>query len=351
MSWVVPPFFHPSGGTGHLPDPPPSRDQLLGAVRRFQGVWAETQQYGRMPVGFNPAIAWLALKADRLACYAALRAAGAEVVVLATSGQYHENDSSNWFERMPGRDFVSEGAMAEFHDLVVEAIVEGGMTGVEVWCGGDGTSYDAGGMTHGFQWLMTNFKDAIFAPLADLNGFILWQAGADGCIPGWDDDNQGHWTRSEDWFLHARSVIGPTGHLGAYLSAGYWCWTEDNRWLSPGGREVDKAVYEFPYPMGPPTSPVPADFCNQSGGVRAPFDQCWQVSNRALGPLYRRPPEQPECDDNKRFNEQIPDNARGRVFREVGEYDTYGHARPDRGEPPTDQRRAYIASIGWPLVG
>ena len=106
-------------------------------------------------------------------------------------------------------------------------------------------------------------------------------------FPAGDWDNDGGWTGT--WFSHARSVIGPTGHLGAYLSGGYWCWTEANRWLSTGGREVDKAVYVMPWPMGPPTSPVPDDFCNQSTDTRGPFDQVWQVSNRALGPAYRRP--------------------------------------------------------------
>lgn len=335
---------------GGLP-PPPTRDQILGGTCVFQGLWVETAQWGRMPL-FDPAIAWLDLKADRLACYDAKRAAGSDLVVLAATGQYHEpQDSSNWYNRMPGQDFVTTGRMDVFHDLIVEALTEGGMTGVEVWCGGDGTGFDPGGLTYGFSWLMAHFADAIFAPLADLNPYLVWFAGADGCIPGWDDDNQGHWTRTEDWFTHARPIIGPTGHLGAYLSSGYWCWTEANRYLTPAGREVDKIVQEFPSPMGPPTSPVPEDFCTQSNEVRAPFDQVWQPSNRTLGPAYHRPPEQPACDDNKTFGEQIPPNARGPVYRDAREYDTYEHVRNKVTPATTATRRAYLRSLGWPLVG
>lgn len=343
----IPVFTVASGGG--LPSPP-SRAQLLGSICRFQGVFTQTQQYGLMPSGFTPAIAWLAQKADRLACYADLRAAGSQKLVFASSGQYHNpNDSSNWFNRMPGRDFVAEGAMGEFHDLIVEAVADGGMTGVEVWCGGDGVAYDPNGFTHGYDWLMANFAGSIFAPLADLNEFLVWYAGSDGYAVGWNPDNSDKWKRNETWATFARSVIGPTGHLGAYMPSGFWCWTEENRWLSPGGREYDKVAYEFPAPMGPPTSPVPSDFCNQKNEVRAPFDEVWQTSNRALGPRYRRPPEQPACDDNKTFPEQIPPNVRGEVFRDGREYDTYHDARFHN--PPTDQRRAYLVSLGWPLVG
>ena len=214
---------------------PPSRDQLLGGICRFQGVFTNTQQYGRMPSGFTVAIPWLQNEADRLACYADLRAAGSQVVVMAVSGQYHSPDASNWFNRMPGQDYFSTGQMNVLHDRIVEAVTKGGMTGVELWCGGDGKDFDPSGLTHGYQWLMDNFA-AIYAALKDVAPWIIWQAGADGCIPGWDWDNDGGWTRQETWFSHARSVIGPSGHLGAYLSAGYWCWTEANRWLSTGGR-------------------------------------------------------------------------------------------------------------------
>lgn len=333
---------------GNRPTPvgPPTRDELLGGQCSFQGLTAQTDAYGAMPL-FDPAIAWLKTRKDRLACYATKRAAGDSIVVLAASGQYQEPwDPANWYNRMPGRDFVTEGRMSEFADLIAEATSDGGMRGVEVWCGGDGLGFDPNGLTHGYDWLMANYADNIYAPLESVAPFIKWQAGADGWIPGWAGD-QDQWDRVETWLLHARSVIG-AGALGAYLSAGYWCWTEANRYLSPGGREVDYVVYETPCPMGPP-NPPPPDFCNQSN--RSPWDQVWQISNRILGPKYRRPSDQPACDDDKRFSEQIPDNARGNVYRECREFDTFDWVRGRISADGVEAHRAYLRDIGWEHIG
>lgn len=335
-------FFSGASGPAPLP-PPPSRDLALGGQLTFQGLYVKTRQYGWLPL-FQPIIGWLDYPEDRQACYDVLRAAGDTKVCLALSGQYREGDSRNLLEPVNGRDYSSD--LPAFHALI-EEVLAAGFASVEVMLSGDGQSYDPGGMTHGFAWLMANFA-RIYAGLEDLSPYIVWQAGFDGWIPGWDWDDDGGWVRVEQWLSFARSVIGSCGYLGVYLSAGYWCWTESDRYLSPAGREVDQVLVEFPCPMGPPTSEVPANFCGQDGDVRAPFDQVWQISSRVLGPLYRRPPEQPACDDGG-VHPGIPPTGRGPVVVVAREFDTYLTARGISTD--TAARRAYLHAIGWANVG
>jgi hypothetical protein len=345
-------------GGSPTPTNPPTRDEILNLQGSFQGIWCDTSYNqpgsrwrGRTPL-FDPAIGWFA-PSDRKNAYAAKRAAGDKLVVLAVTGQYHENDPSNFYEQVPGKDFFRSG-LNELVDLILEAVQQEGMRGVQLWCGGDGlgdgVNYnDFGGMTYGWQWLMKNFP-AIYKGLESVSPWIIWQAGADGVIPGWAGP-ENNWHRVNQWLTFARGIIGDGGHLGTYESSGYWAWSgETNDYSHDEGMLVDQICFEFPYPMGPPTSTPPADFCNQSDEVRGPFDQVWQISKRALGPNWNRPPDEPVCDDGGKSGGIGPGKYGPRSLRGQ-EYDTYGHVRNFIADGVTQQRRSYLSQIGWGLVG
>jgi hypothetical protein len=340
------------------PVTPPSRAEILGLQGTFQGIWCDTSYNspgsrwgGRTPL-FDPAIGWFASKADRRSAYAAKRDAGDQLVVLAVTGQYHEGDPANFYEQVPGRDFFASG-LNGLVDLIFEAL-DDGMRGVQLWLGGDGLGdgvhyNNTGGMTYGWQWLMTNFE-SIYRGLEPVAPWIVWHAGADGTIPGWAGP-ENDWHRVNEWIAHARSIIGPSGYLGTYESSGMWAWSgETNDYSHDEGLLVDQVVFEFPYPMGPPTSPIPSDFCHQSDEVRAPFDQVWQISRRALGPRWVRPIDEPGCDDSGTSPGIGPGTYGPRSLR-AQEFDTYGHVRNLPGPGVTDQRRAYLLQCGWPLLG
>jgi len=337
------------GGGGGL-QAIPTRAELLGGQCTFQGLIVQTEQYGPAPL-FDPMIPWLDRPRDRAACYAEKRRVGDTIVCLALSGQYHEGDPHNFLERIPGRDYSQN--LPAFRDVLTEALTVGGMRGIRLMLAGDGLGAgpgynDQGGMTYGHDWLMANFP-RIFDGLSDFSPYVVWYPGFDGYIPGWAGP-ENDWHRVNQWLAFARAIVGQSGYLGSYESAGYWAWSgETNDYSHDEGLEVDQVCFELPYPMGPPLTPVPADFCNQSDNVRGPFDQVWQISNRALGPAYRRPPDQPACDDDKR-EPGIGDGKHGKRFLNCAEFDTYGTVR---GLDPaiTAQRRAYLRSLGWEFVG
>jgi hypothetical protein len=322
----------------------PTRDALIGGRISFQGLYVETPSYGRLPL-FDPAIGWFPNAADRQACYAAKRAAGDTLVCLALSGSYRSRGQA--YQDIPGRDYSQD--IPALRALIAE-VLAAGFDGVWLMLAGDGESNaartynDPVGMTYGYDWLMEQFA-GLHAALADLDPWIVYVPGFDGVVPAWQP-----WNKVNRWLEYARSIVGPSGYLGLEYSAGYASWSgEQDDFATPAGQAMDLALMEFPYPMGPPDTAAPADFCNQSAETRAPWDQVWQTSARWLGPAWRRPADQPACDDPHPpgYNQTTP---RGPRAHWAFEFDTYGSVRW-LDPATTERRRAYLRSLGWAHVG
>lgn len=280
----------------------------------------------------------------RLEQYAFKRANGEECQIITLSWRY---DPCGY----AGRDLWND--IPTLREYVTEALTDGGMSYVLLMLGGDGLDYSADGGTYGFFNLMSNLQ-RIRDGLAGTNGegpdltpYIIPCPGYDGVVPGWAGP-QDQWTRVEEYLLHARAVFGPSAVLALELSAGYWCWTESNRYTSPGGQELDIVLYEFPIPFGPVMAlPIPADFCNQPDDVRTPYDQCWQPPKRILGSAWRRPSNQPACDDPG-MAPDLPWTPRGPIAKIPFETLTYYMVRGQMSPQLLHDVTAYVTSTGWP---
>ena len=288
-------------------------------------------------------------QAQRLEQYAAKRAAGDECVMLVLSWRYDPCGFA-------GRDLWDD--LPTMRQYIIEALdtAQGGMKYVLLMLAGDGLSYSPEGGTYGFFNLMDNFQ-RIYNGLKgggsdpDLTPYIVWCPGFDGVVPAWAGPED-QWTRQEDWLLHARDVVGPDGVIALELSAGYPCWTEGiSRYSSPGGQCLDVILYEFPVPFGPVMSlPIPSDFCNQPDDVRAEYDQCWQISKRLLGSKWKRPSDQPACDDPG-MAPDLPGTPRGPYAKVAFEFLTYEMVRNQMSPQLLADVRAYIKGMGWEIIG
>ncbi len=287
-------------------------------------------------------------QAQRLEQYAAKRAAGDECVILTLSWRY---DPCGY----AGRDLWND--LPTFRQYVIEALdmAQGGMQYVLVMLAGDGLAYSPEGGTYGFFNLMQNFQ-RIYDGLkggpgdVDLTPYCVFCPGYDGVVPAWAGPED-QWTRTEDWLLKARGIVGPEGVLALELSAGYFCWTEENRYGTPAGQCLDAVLYEFPAPFGPVMElPIPSDFCNQSNETRAPYDQCWQISKRLLGSKWNRPAHQPACDDPG-HSANLPSTPRGRLAVNAFEFLTFYMVRNQMSPALLAEVRAYIKGMGWEEIG
>src|SRR5215469_7067549 len=317
---------------------PPSRAELCGGEIRFQGVTCNTSQYGIVPT-FGPEVSSYNAT-DRQRHYAALKSAGATVIEFAISWNYQE---SNFHYPVPGTDLSKN--LPQLADLIIEALSTGLF---------DGINYnDPAGWTYGWQWLMAqtppiiqffkNYKGI------DLTKYILFIPGYDGVVPGWAGP-ENNWHRVNEWIALAKS--SGANYIGLELSAGYPNWSGEgvSDYSSPEGQLLDTILYETPCPMGPTNFPVPDDFCNQSSDVRAPFDQVWQILSRLLGRNYRRPSDQPACDDpNPQPN--LPLTPRGPYFVYVYEYDTYRWVRNAVSAQQIEIEKEYFYNLGAVCVG
>lgn len=332
----------------------------------MQGMYVTTKKWGPNTRWWAALITSSEVDADdRQAAYKVKKAAKNTHQFVNFSWAYRSDQLLHPFE---GQDFSNN--LVGFKAIVREVICNGFWP--VIMLAGDGLSKDPDGNeihddsyrgpfgyndpkgdTYGYQWLLTNFE-RIYHSIGptpedadDLRPYVCWCPGYDGVVPAWASVED-KWTRQEDWLLFARSIVGPTGVLITEMSAGYWCWSEQNRYASPGGQCLDVTMFESSYPMGPP-DPCPADFCNQPNDVRHNWDTTWQISKRMLGPNWKRPDDMPDCDDPG----MAPDfgsTPRGPVYRIGLEYDTYGWVR---GCPPeqVEKHRAYLYKIGWKWVG
>ena len=329
----------------------PSRAEILTAQISFQGLFVETQQFGRLP-WFEPAIGWFTgptAAADRQAVYAVKRAAGDKLVNVAVSSQYQEPNQA--YQHVPGRDFSTD--LPALYALCREIISEGFY--VLLMCGGDGEGEDPVGLTHGWTWLMANFERIVEALVfgdndaanfdfpTDLTPYIIFCPGYDGCVPEWQPK-----THVDEFLLLARRALGVSRYLALELSAGYASWGDGgDNWRSPAGQAVDLILQEFPFPMGPPV-PAPADWDHLSNEQRAPWSQVWLVQYM-IRP-YHRPADQPASFDPAPPHYLAGGTPRGPFVYSAFEYDLYGWVR---NPAPTiiAQHRAYLRSLGCALVG
>lgn len=353
-----------SGGSGSGPVPPlppaPSRAQL--ATVRTTGMQGlslrlDNGQLVRFTDGTltSPELS----KADRLRAYRTKLFNGDTHVILNVSWAYREGGLP-W--NPAGRDLSND--LPTLRQYLIEALTEGGMTGVLLMLAGDGSDSrkpngeitppgwtgpwgynDPVGDTYGFPWLMANFQRIYDGIGADLHPYIVWSPGYDGVVPAWQP-----WSKVDDWLIYARSVVGQSAVLALELAAGFWTWSgERNDYGTPAGQCLDVILQEFPYPMGPPDHAIPPDFCNQPTDVRAPFDQVWQISKRLLGSHWNRPPDQPACDDPGHAPD-LPQTPRGPFYPIAFEFDTYGWVR-DCPLSQVQAHRDYLTAIGWSLTG
>lgn len=322
-------FYYWSQEDGPAPVPPVTRADVCSVKNSFQGLLVRGRRW------WDPYFL-AADKAERLDAYAAKRAAGDTHVLLTL-------------------EMTGLASLPQVYDLAYEAVTEGGMTCIALFCRGDGNgrpdepNYDPGAL--GWYWLMENFQAIVDYwrtgnGKRDLTDRTLFVPGFDGVVPGWQP-----FTRVNQFAQMARAVLGPSGHLGIELSAGYWCWSgETDDWNTPDGEKFDVVLAEFAISGGSPDTPVPDDFCSLPNDVRAPFDQDWQISKRLLGPFWKRPPEMPDCDDPGMFHggPMTVTTPRGPQFVIPFEYDTYRWIRLNQLTTEDVRRRGrYYDSLGY----
>lgn len=334
-----------TSGGGGLP-PRLTRAQMLDWRLPFQGVTINSQQYGRMPA-VNGSIGVLNAE-DRLTEYRALLAYGANRAMINVTGAYFEPVP----HPLPGCDMSRD--LGRLKALVREQLTNG-FGAVQVMLGGDGQSKprnpdgtypynDPVGWTYGHDWLMDNVAriDAGFGPTAsdpdDLRPWIVPCPGYDGIFTP-----DGGWTPEQVkayWRL-IRSIVGPDRVTAFEWSAKYMHLGDGKAtYTSDEGRMNDIWLYEFPtdaFPAGP---------------------WIWQIASRALGPNYKRAPDQPADEDpGAPFaagsgNDYLSEGTPRGPFLPVGwEYDTGKWTRDQLTAADVDTHRRYMTSLGWPRVG
>lgn len=304
----------------------PTREQLCNPQLTFQGMWVDTQQYGRLR-WFPPVLGWLDLPQDRQSAYAAHRAAGDTHVNLAVSSQYAE--ANQQYANIPGRDFFQN--LPALKALIAEAIGEGFC--VLLMCAGDGEGAGPGyndpqGMTYGKTWLQNNFQ-RIWDGLGDVTPWVLACPGYDGCVPGWQPPHT-----VDPVLLEMRHVIDASagGGLALELSAGYASWGDGGEnWQSPAGKAVDTVLSEFPFPL------------------ESNWDQVWQIVARLNQP-YNRPLNQPPHDDPNPPFYLAGGTPRGPFYYVKWEFDTYGWVR-STDESTVRWHRQYLQNLGAAKTG
>jgi hypothetical protein len=327
---------------GGLPPIPSRAEKCAIRTHGMQGLRLTTAAYGDQPWWEVSITSPQVTEAERLASYAQKRNIGDTCQIIALSWNYQ---APGLVAPFAGRDLWND--IPTLRTYILEAL-QNGMTNVLLMLAGDGEDYSPDGWTYGYQNLMDQFP-RIYEGLKDLSPYIVWCPGFDGVVPGWAGPND-DWHRVEDWLLFCRSVVGNDATMALELSAGYWCWTETNRYSSPGGQCLDVVLYEFPVPFGPVLLPVPPDFCNQPNDIRAPFDQVWQVSKRLLGSGWRRPSDMPACDDPG-MAPNLPVTPRGPIATNAFEIDTYDWVRGRLTQSQLNDMRAYLWDCGWQDIG
>lgn len=323
----------------------PSREAVCSVYIGFQGVTADSREYGRFPA-FGPETSTLSIENGDYQWYLdQMKAKGYTHVEFAVSWNYR---SPSYQYPIPGRDLSQN--LPELKRRVEMAIHSGLL--VALFMAGDGESVnddpqpgqynDPVGWTYGRQWLMRNFQriyDAM-GPTADsphdCRPFMVF-------LPGYDGTDSYAWVTPDNlvnWWAYARSVIdrGGAGYLGQEWSAGH-CqaggeWDGEATYVNGPGRALDVILQEFPW--GPP---MPT---NDPNAV-------WQICGRMMSP-YVRPADQPSWDDPSPPYYLRQGTPRGPYYFNRYEYDTYGWVRGLVTAEQVQSDRNYLQRLGPGLV-
>lgn len=324
---------------------PPTRDEILNLRITFQGLTVETRQFGSLP-WFEAALPWLTL-ADRQVAYAAKHASPAwgpngdtHAIINLPSGPplYDEPGQPYSADRFGPLDWTAGGTKIDSRlaDLVAE-VARAGFPRQLLFLGGDAGEA-------GFPIAMAQLDlvhDALRgSTYGDLAPYVVVLPGWDGVFYGYSPDQIAQWgAKCRQLFLYCglehqpgRIPVGEGG--GDYL---------------PGGRMTffDLILAEFDGPNDSTwraTARARRDY---------PGNQIWQIGARMLGPLYRRPADQPADSDSDSppFYLQ-PLSARGRfvhcAFEWVGEY-LWVRGRESAADIVRD--RDYFKAIGYSCGG
>jgi len=298
------------GLTAGVP-PFPTRDQVCDVFSGFQGIYINTQQFGRIPA-FGPECGALN-DTDTSSYCQQMKGFKFTHTEFDLSWQYSESD---YQYPVPGMDLAYNLDEACRR---VALMVNNGMR-VKVTLAGDGMSVsdnpqqgqynDPQGWTYGFQWLMNNLERILLAfknyPGMDLTRHCIFVPGYDGVFYGWGipgevPDLQPQ--RVIDFGNKFRSIL-PNGYLGIEHSTGKIPVGESGQdWKTNGPLDAyDTLLSEYdPFNLH--------------------SDNTWQIVGRCTRP-YNRPPDQPANDDpNPPYI--IEDCTRGKRFYIMYELFTY----------------------------
>lgn len=335
-----------AGGRAPLPTPP-TRDQICTVRCELQGIQLSNGWHL-----FEPEIGWLGFDAAfRSEAYAKKRLPRPG----APAGDTHVALSLDPPQSLePGL-----ASLPRIKQRIRDAITEEGMSGVLLFCMGDGNpagerDHDPGAF--GWQWLMDHFAEihAYMQQGEDLTPWIVYVPGFDGVVPAWQP-----FTRVNDYVSMARSVVGPTGHLGIELANGYMSWTgEANCWSTEDGKKFDVILQEFPIGVSPCVGPPPSMLTPDgawgpwtTNDQRAPWTQTYQIVGRMVRP-YTRPAWVPTGDDPNPPFVLAGGTPRGPFFYVGWEIDTYLWCRVQRiSRDEIDAHRQCLITMGCTLVG
>lgn len=307
---------------------PPSREEILNVRLTFQGLSVDTAQFGRLP-WFEAALPWLS-PADRQAVYAAKHASTAwpggdtHALIFLPSGPplYDEPGQPYSADRFGALDWTAGNTAISpaLADLVVE-VARAGFPRILLFLGGDDGER---GYPIATQQLALVADALQHSAYGDLRPYVV-------PLPGWDGVFYGYTPQHIfDWGAACRARFTYCGieHSTGHIPTG----EGDADWIGAGGmRSYDLLLSEF-----------------DDGRFD---DTVWQIGARLLGPLYRRPPEQPAADDPHPpfyLREATP---RGPIVNCAFEFGEYTSVHQGTTPATVATWRAYFRAVGYPCGG
>lgn len=304
----------------HAPLPVPTRDRVCAVqTSGMQGLFVQTQQYGRLP-WWDAALPWLNA-ADRQAVYAAKRAAGDthQLIQLPWGPPlYDEGGQAYSPERFGPLDWTHGNTVIDPKlPALIDEVLVAGLLPVLFLGGDDGEN--------GYPIAVKQLPLVVAALGPSRMGRVL-------VIPGWDGVFYG-WTPEHIVAFGAQfRALCLQGYLGIEMSEGHIPLGEGPSDWTKTGRMKDYDVLLIEY------SP---DNLHQ--------DSTWQINARLFGPQYRRPADQPAGDDPAPPWYLRDGSPRGPFYPIAFEYDTYPFVR-GLDATTVAAHRAYLRLMGCPHV-
>lgn len=329
-----------SGRASHTRPPAPTRMDAITIRQRFQGLTVVTPTYGPLP-WFEPAFAWMPTQADRDAVKAAKHAVGDRHIGITVSGWYHSAPAEMPYNQMDGRDFTKDWPALI---AVLAEIVESGFL-VDLRLAGDGQSVSGGGYndpaggTYGYATMMRYMPGLVDAlGLAGLLPYTVLTPGYDGVF-----GPDGPWSPAQcrAWMRLARLLVLDDGYLGFQFAYPYCHW---------GGGRADYDDPDF--------AMLVDVFLTEYEKNLVGSTAFWEHGARMLGPVYRKPFDQPaDFDSDAPYG---PDSGRFYLAGESPrgprlfipyEFGLYEFVRDRNTAIYIDQQRAYAHGAGALVTG